>query len=264
MRFFKEHKIITVIVSVLLILAVLFAFTAGGDRDGNGVTGTINKVDNFFRTAFSVRSLKGQVDILQEENAQLKKEILEKELTKEQLIELRELANILNYDYLEADYEVISCDVSSYDGSNWTNVFTIDRGTEAGIKVGDCVCNGLGLVGKIQETGEGWSKVVSVIDEDFSVSFKLARKGGQLGICHGDKNGNVTGYMMDAESNVAEGDLILTSGLGIFPEGIEIGNVKAVSYNDATLLKEIEIATTVNFKELQKVAIVKFNNSKEE
>ena len=257
MKLFKEHKILTTIISVLLILAVLFALSMGGFIKNNFVTGAINGVDNFFRTAFSIRSLNGQVDVLQKENADLKKEILEIQLTKEQLNELRDLSDVLNYDYVKTEYDVISCDVKSYDGANWTNVFTINRGTESGIEVGDCVCNGLGLVGRVDSTGRGWSKVVSLIDEETSVSFKLARKTSQLGICHGDKDAMITGYMMDSESNVAEGDLILTSGLGIYPEGIQIGNVKKVTYNESTLLKEVVIEPSANFKELDKVAIIK-------
>lgn len=257
MRYFREHKIITTILSVLLILAVLFALSISGIGNNNLITGAVNKVDSFFRTAFSIRSLNGQVDVLQKENAELKKQILETQLTKEQLNELRTLSDVLNYDYIKTEYDVISCDITSCDGSNWTNVFTINCGTESGIVVGDCVCNGLGLVGKIESTGNGWSKVVSIIDEESSISFKLARRTSQLGICHGDKDATITGYMMDSESNVAEGDLLLTSGLGVYPEGIQIGNVKKVTYNESTLLKEIEVEPSANFKELDKVAIIK-------
>lgn len=262
MRFIKEHKIILTILSVLLILAVLFAVSASGDRSGNIITNTINKIDDTFRTTFSVRSLKGQVEVLQNENAELKKELLKSEFTKDELSELKELSKVLNYDYVEKEYEVIACDITSMDGTNYTNIFTINRGSEAGIVVGDSVCNGLGLIGRIQETGKGWSKVVSIIDEDSSVSFKLARKTSQKGILSGDKDGNLTGYMLDAESTVAEGDLLLTSGLGIFPEGIEVGSVKVVTFDESSLLKRIVVEPTANFKELDKVAIIKIKESK--
>ena len=63
--------------------------------------------------------------------------------------------------------------------------------------------------------------------------------------------------MMDADSTVSEGDVIVTSGLGIYSEGITIGNVKTVVYNSNTLLKEITVEPAVNFKELEKVAVIK-------
>ena len=98
--------------------------------------------------------------------------------------------------------------------------------------------------------------MVSLIDENCDVSFKLVRDGKQLGIVSGSEGGGISGYMMDAESTVSEGDIIITSGLGIYPEGLYIWNVKNVTYNSNTLMKEITVETAVNFKGLEKVAVI--------
>ena len=115
----------------------------------------------------------------------------------------------------------------------------------------------MGLVGRVCETGDGWSRVVSLIDEGSDVSFKLVRDRKQLGIASGDKSGEISGYMMDAGSTVSQGDIIVTSGLGTYPAGLVIGNVKTVVYNSNTLLKEITVEPAVNFKGLEKVAVIK-------
>ena len=96
-----------------------------------------------------------------------------------------------------------------------------------------------------------------MIDQDCDVSFKLARDRKQLGIVSGSAEGGIVGYMMDADSTVSEGDMIVTSGLGLYPEGISIGNVKTVVYNSNTLLKEITVEPVVNFKGLEKVAVIR-------
>ena len=95
--------------------------------------------------------------------------------------------------------------------------------------------------------------MISLIDEDCDVSFKLVRDRKQLGIVSGSAGGGIVGYMMDADSTVSEGDIIVTSGLGLYPEGISIGNVV---YNSNTLLKEITVEPVVNFKGLEKVAVI--------
>ena len=142
------------------------------------------------------------------------------------------------------------------DGSNWTNTFTIDRGTEAGITEGKIVINGAGLVGRVEDAGEGWAKVVSIIDSGSRVSFKLARDDSQLGIVTGNSQGYISGYMLDEDSTVAEGDILLTSGMGIFPEGLEIGSVRSVTSNSNTLIKEITVEPSVDLNSLRKVSVI--------
>ena len=97
---------------------------------------------------------------------------------------------------------------------------------------------------------------MSLIDEGSKVSFKLARDRKQLGVVSGNEKGEVSGYMIDGEALVSEGDVIITSGLGTYPEGLEIGSVKSVTYNSNTLLKEITVELAVNFKSLDKVAVI--------
>ena len=193
---------------------------------------------------------------LQKENNSLKRQLAEAKIEKEQLDQLEELSQLLNYEYTKKEFKIVSADVTSLDGANWTNVFTINIGSEMGVEVGDAVVNGMGLVGKIQDTGKGWSKVTSIIDDNSKVSFKLARDSKQLGVVAGNAMGEVSGYMLDSGSLVSQGDTIITSGLGTYPEGLEIGTVQDVAYNSNTLLKEVTVEPAVNFKSLEKVSVI--------
>ena len=92
-------------------------------------------------------------------------------LDRQELEQLENLSQVLNYEYTDKKFDMVTADITSLDGSNWTNVFTINRGTESGISAGDAVVNGMGLVGRVQETGKGWSKVVSLIDEDCDLKW---------------------------------------------------------------------------------------------
>ena len=272
MRWIREHKLIAVLIALLLILSVIFGVSVVKGSGGNSATGIVNKgvsvvsgglssaaktIKENISGIFSYKSLQQEIDRLEDENQQLKKELAEASLDRQDLEQLENLSQVLNYEYTDKKFDMVTADITSLDGSNWTNVFTINRGTESGISTGDAVVNGMGLVGRVQETGKGWSKVVSLIDEDCDVSFKMVRDRKQLGIVSGSAGGEISGYMMDADSTISEGDIIVTSGLGIYPEGISIGNVKTVVYNSNTLLKEITVEPAVNFKGLEKVAVIK-------
>lgn len=271
MRWIREHKLITALLAILLVLCSIFAVSLIGDRADNPVTDTISKgmsivsgglsaataeVKDNVRGIFSYKQLEEDMDKLREENTELKKQLAEAKLEREELEELSELAEILNYDYTKKKFSLVSANVSSYDGSNWTNVFTINIGSESGVEVGDAVVNGMCLIGKIQSTGNGWSKVISIIDDDSKVSFKLSRDTKQLGVVYGNSKAEISGYMLDSEAPVSQGDILITSGLGTYPQGLEIGTVKEVAYNSNTLLKELTVEPAVNFKSLQKVAVI--------
>ena len=271
MRWIREHKLITALLVILLALGIIFVVSVSSTIQDNPVSSVANQgasvvskglstVGNGIRNTvsgiLSYRSLQKQVEELEAENLELKLKVSEESMTKEQLEELQDLSELLNYDYTKKKFDIVTADLISMDGSNWTNVFTIGKGTESGIKEGDAVINGNGLVGKVESTGKGWSKVVSIIDDGSKVSFKLARDRKQLGVVSGNEEGGISGYMIDADALISEGDTIITSGLGTYPAGLEIGSVKTVTYNSNTLLKETTVESAVNSKCLDKVAVI--------
>ena len=231
MRWIREHKLMAGLLALLLALVIVFvvsiafgggnnALTGAINKGASGVSGFLSSLGNGIRSQvvglFSHGEMQDRIDELEEENDQLKRELAAARLEESQLEQLQELSELLNYDYIKQGYEVVL-----KDSSNWTNVFTIDRGTEAGITEGKVVIDGSGLIGKVSDAGEGWAKVVSIIDSGNKVSFKLSRDGKQLGIVTGNSQGYISGYMLDEDSTVAEGDILLTSGMGTYPEGIE-------------------------------------------
>ena len=157
MRWMREHKLISALILVLFLLLLIFAasVTAGGRfaHVTAPVNSGVSRISGFFSSAgsairdnvkgiFSYRSLQQQVEALEDENAELTRQLAEEKLTQQQLDELQELAALLNYDYTKQEFNIVTGDVISLDGSNWTNIFTINCGTESGIKVGDAVVNG--------------------------------------------------------------------------------------------------------------------------
>ena len=270
MRWIREHKLIAGLLAILMALVLLFLLTAGSGSN-DSVTGTVNKgmsfiskpltavtrnVRNTVSGIFSYRQLQEEVELLTAEKEALELELAQSALSRSELEELRELSDLLNYDYTNEKFQVVTADITSFDGSNWTNIFTIDRGTESGIEEGAVVICGDGLVGKIAKAGEGWAQVVSIIDDGTKVSFKVARNRKLLGVVEGNQQGQINGYMLKGDATVAEGDIIVTSGMGTYPAGLEIGTIQSITYNSDTLLKEITVESAVDFRSLKKVAVI--------
>jgi len=271
MRWIREHKLIAALISLLLVLVIIFVVSMSSGQGNNSLTDAVNQgttgVSGFLANVgngikdniaglFSHGKMQDRIEELEAENEKLKRELSETKLEESQLEQLKELSALLGYDYIKQGHKVVTADVTLNDKSTWTGTFTIDRGTESGISVGKIVINGSGLVGKITAAGEGWAKVTSVIDSGSNVSFKLSRSGSQLGVVSGNSKGSLSGYMLDNESTVTEGDIILTSGMGTFPAGLEIGSVRSITNNSNTLIKEITVEPAVDFNSLRKVSVI--------
>ena len=77
-----------------------------------------------------------------------------------------------------------------------------------------------------------------------------------LGILSGDGTGNLTGYLLDSNASVVEGDQLVTSGMELYPAGIAIGTVREVVWDADALVYMVTVEPSVYFKNLQKVTVL--------
>lgn len=271
MNWLREHKILTLILSIFLafVIVIVVSYSNIGNSTVLGrsvqtvvtmaqgpVSSAGNGIKSGLKGIFQFRSIVKENEELKKQITDLNRQLIQAKLTDSELTELRNLSNILGYENAAANYDFVTADVVAMDGSNWFNLFTINAGTDDGIYKDAVVINGDGLIGRVLEAGKDWSKVISVIDESNSVSFKVFRDMQLLGILSGDGKGSLLGYMIDPEAAVIEGDTLITSGMGMYPEGIPIGKVKKVEWNNDTLLKTVSIEPSAYFKNLQKVTVL--------
>lgn len=235
-----------------------------------GVLSPLNKVANSIKHGVNdVFSSVSATFSAKEENEQLKDEI--KRLESEN----RDLRNIIGKsDYLmkelelleNTEYDLLKAEVIGKEPNNWFDVFTIDRGIRDGVKIGDTVIQAVevenkiyqeGLVGRVVDVGDNWAKVVSILDENNSVAFKIVRTQ-DGGIISGNIGNTVEGFLFDYEAEVIIGDLIYTSGLGgVYQKDIYIGEIKEVIENKEELTKKIIVEPAVNFKKIYNVYIIR-------
>ena len=269
MKWIREHKFISALIIVLLLVILILGGTI---KYGSGPgTGILNKVYQTIEKPatslgssvkknvsgiFSYRDLIKENEELKEENNRLKNEINQLTFSSKELKELQELSNALNYDFIQGSRDLVTANVTSLDMANWTNSFTIDKGTESGIKVDNVVISGAGLVGRVSETGDGWSKILPIIDENSSVSFYVDGTENMMGIIEGSSDGTLMGFMLDSGAEVSEGDRIITSGIGRYPAGISLGRIIKAGYDSNKQLVEITVKPDVDFTSISKVSVI--------
>ncbi len=270
MDWIRKHKRFSSILAVVLILCVLmsYSYSAGGSSTALGqgvqkVTTTITSplttaatgMSNFFTGVFSYHELQKENEELKERINDLEAENLELQLTAQELVELQALYEAFSFEPYSASSNALAARIIEIDWSTPYVVFTIDVGSEDGVEKDDVVTNGEGLVGRVSSVGETWAKVISVLSDGNNIGFRVLRDSTITGVVTGNGADALEGYVLDNTARIVKGDVLVTTGIGIYPAGIRIGTVTSVEYDDDRQMKIITVEPTVDFDGLQKVAV---------
>lgn len=205
----------------------------------------------------SVRKLKS-------ENNKLKKQV--NELTEENSLlaqnksELSRLRDLYKLDKDYSSYKKIGAQVIGKSTSRFFNTFTINRGSDDGIKEDMNVISGGGLVGIVYDVGKNYAKVRSIIDDESSVSVSFANTS-DTGIASGDLKLMEDGVMLvteiPKEAKVSEGDMVVTSKISNkFLPGILVGYVTETTKDSNELTQSGKIIPVVDFEHIDEVLVI--------
>lgn len=164
------------------------------------------------------------------------------------------------YSYKYAIAQVIASGSNPYD-----KTIKIDRGSRDGVKPRMAVVTIDGLVGLVSQVSEFTSTVMPITELDSTssdtilISATVSGKEQQVfGIVDYDKeNGVMRMSKIDENANVAEGDIVVTSGQGnLLPKGLVIGTVLSNQVGDFGLTHTATIAPAAKFDHLYEVFVV--------
>lgn len=230
----------------------------------NGFTFMKEGTGNIFKFKENAKKVKQ----LEKENENLKKEIIELKEDAQSAQSLQSLKKSLKF--IEEDYKdtMISTEVVSKNDGNWYTSFVIGAGKDEGVKKNSIVMNGKGLVGIVTEVSNHYSKAISLLDTKSSVSFQLLKNKEFKGVisqgANEDENykakGLLEGYMFKTSYDVLPGDVLVTSGLGIYPKSIPIGEIEKVVDDKNKGLKYVVVKPYVNFKDVDDVVVIEPRN----
>ena len=290
MKFDKNNKnkkkvnfkvISTGVVAISLIGIVAMSIRGNSTLSSNvGMTtistigSTINSgftfIKNGFENIINFQKNAKKAESLEKENSKLQQEVIDLQNKLDDVQSLQSLKAALNFVDEKYVANTLSAKVVSKNDGNWYSTFVVSAGSEDGVKKDSLVMNGNGLVGIVYEVSENYCKVISLLDTKSSVSFKLAKNSEFKGIITYGENideeadyrdqGLLQGYMFDSTYDVLPGDVVTTSGLGLFPEGIVIGKVEKVIEDKNNSLKYVIVKPNVDFKNIDDVVIVEPRN----
>ena len=186
----------------------------------------IPKLENSKKMEEEINSLRSEVRVLREKNADYNK--LKKQNDQYQ--------KYLDIKQNRKDIKFVTASAISRDPGELFYGFTINLGTESGISEGDSVITENGFVGYIYRAEEGASKVTTILSPDIKLGASDDSSGdsgvitGNIKLCD---QGFTSLTLVSVQNKIKEGDIITTTGLsGMYPKNLLIGKVKSVEYDN--------------------------------
>ena len=271
MRFFlrsRQFKVILAIFCAVLLITVSFAVIG---KRMSPQTDIANLILTPFRNLFSGASdivsdfvdgynnghklslenadLKSQINDLHQKIADYEKISEENKFYKEYL-GIKEV----NPDFTFADATVIARDNDDPYGG-----FTINKGSSSDISKYDPVITSAGVVGYVSEVGLTTCKVTTVLSPEITLGG-LDNRTHDSGIVTGSlsfaENGFCCFKNLARSCTVAIGDYVVTSGEGIFPEGLIIGLVNNIGIDEGTNSIFAEVKPLADISQLRSVMVI--------
>jgi len=213
----------------------------------------------FFRQITSFRSTAIENEALKQRLAETELELRNAREAKTENYRLQGLLALK----AEPGPEKVFARVIARDASVWFNTIMINRGSASGVALNMPVVTPGGIVGRVVAVSPVTAQVMLITDEKAAAGAIIGQLGGSgaLGSVRGLGNsGLIEMRYVSGLQQVEAGDYILTTGQdGIYPPGLNVGEVIEVKHGTATQPHQIYIRPSARLDQLSEVAVLLYH-----
>ena len=274
-----KNKLSRTVVILAAVLVVLMGITVYRDNkslveSGAGaalnpvqkVLYSVNKrVESFIDFFLRYEDVKAENTKLILENLELEDKLRAYETMRQENEQLRAMFDIKDR---RTEYDYLGVNIIGSSGGGILTSYTIDRGSDAGIKAGMAVMTPAGIVGQVTEVASTWALVETLSSENVSIHVTTVENKANSGILRGHtgagqaQQAKITYLPLDAD--IAPGNQVVTSGLGgFYPPDIFVGKVIKILEDKGELMKTAIIEPAAGFKSAQQLFVIIPKNSEE-
>lgn len=216
-----------------------------------------DKLDGFSGAFVSSKSYQDKIAELEQQVADYQAQLVDYEKTKKQLQSYEEFLDVREKN---PDYTWVYSTVVGRDSADMFGSFTINKGSNDGIKVNDAVIYSEYLIGVVTEVNPTTAVVRSIFDPSVNIAAYEIRTG-ELGYVSSSFEMSVDGICqlsgLDTKTAVSKGGIVCTSGTGgIFPKDLIIGTITEVKQSETDLSAYAVLETEINPKDISDCFVI--------
>lgn len=215
---------------------------------------------NWFDKTFDAR---GKESRLQDELQLARKEAVGKSAALAENAQLHKLLELDRGGAIPSGYQPVTGRVIARSPTIWFADVTVDVGGGDGVKVGDPVVNGDGLVGTVSAVTPGSAQVALIADSSSAVSAKVVPPGIQ-GVVRpnvGDPGDLILDFI-DSSKHVHKGQAVVTAGwrgqdiASRFPPNIPVGKVSQASLEEQEAQQQVHVRPYADLRNLDVIQVL--------
>ena len=270
MRHFFTTKV-KVIVIIAVILAVVIALITNltgmslGDLAVKGILQPLRagaskmteKAEQIYSYIFRYEALAAENEALKEQISNMEAEARQYDFVSRENDRLRALLDLTEHN---ESYELVDAYIISWSSNDWSNPFTINMGTNAGIEEQMVAITANGeVVGLVDEVGPNYAVVKTVLDSSLEISSTISSSGYNGMVKGGYTTGLADLLRMDylpTSAVIRNNDQVVTSGSTVYPRNLIIGYVVDAGFNDTGVAKFAILEPAADIENLEQVFIL--------
>ena len=160
------------------------------------------------------------------------------------------------------DFDFIASSVIKNSYTKTKNYITIDKGLIDSITIDNGVISSNGVVGIIDKSTSNYSRVISILNENFMLNAKL-KNSNSFGVLswNGRNINKIQLKDLPKQVDIKIGDTIVTGGNSfIFPKDVLIGYVDSYKLDNSENYLEVEIILSTDMTNIENLYIIRNNN----
>jgi rod shape-determining protein MreC len=201
---------------------------------------------------------KGELDDIRDERDALRRQLVDERGAVRENRELRALVRMDQRPTIQGQ-GAVTARVSARSPTVWYSTLTVNKGSRDGVREGQPVINGAGLVGRVRRVSGSNAQILLITDGDSAVSARVTENGasGIVETAVGDPN-DLRLEFLGRNDRPREDHTVVTSGStseslpSRFPPGIPIGRITRVDEDEGT----VHVRPFANLRELEFVQIL--------
>ena len=222
-----------------------------------GVSKLVDQAGQLYSYMFEYESLAAENEALKQELADLQDAVRDADAIARENERLRELLGLKEDN---EDYSLVDGYIISWSSNDWSNTFTINRGSDSGIAVGMCAITAGGEVaGLVTEVGTNYAVIKTVLDSTLEISATIASSGYNGTVRGGYASGNQRLLRMNyllSSAVIRNNDQVVTAGSTVYPRNLILGYVADAGFDDTGVAKYALLHPAVDISSLEQVFII--------
>ena len=223
----------------------------------SGANTLTKQAEQYYSYMFEYEALKAENELLKAQISQIEDDARKAAAVERENQRLREALDLTS---VHEDYKLVDAYIIGWRSTDWTNTFTINRGTGAGIEEGMCAITANGeVVGLVTEAGPNYAIVKTVLDSTLEISSIIASSGYTGMVSGGYISGNETLLRMDYLSSSAvirNKDEVVTAGSTVYPRNLILGHVVDAGFDDTGVAKFAILQPAADISSLEQIFIL--------